>query len=96
MYKGTNRGGIADWVWLKRNGEKELDRAMDEEEWIEQWMKMNGWRYEWMKQWGNVGMDEEEQYGQWMKWKDGGMKERTNGETDGDIDEDEWMERVDE
>ena len=37
----------------------------------------------------NVGMDEEEQYGQWMKRKDGGMKEGTNGETDGDIDEDE-------
>ena len=35
MYKGTNRGGIADWVWLKRNGEKELDRAMDEDEWME-------------------------------------------------------------
>ena len=32
MYKGTNRGGIADWVWLKRNSEKELNRAMDEEE----------------------------------------------------------------
>ena len=32
MDKGTTRGGIADWVWLKRNSEKELNRAMDEEE----------------------------------------------------------------